>query len=232
MASSSRIWEIDFVRGLAIILMVIFHTVVDLTDFFGYDLAYLSGPWYYVGKLSAVLFIIVAGISATLNHHNIRHGLTIWGWALVITAATYIYNAQTFIRFGILHLLGTSMISYAYLPALSTKFFLTAAAAITLLSPLTDKLEVATSCLLPLGLTPPGFVTIDYYPLLPWFGIFLVGVAVGKQQYQEKCSRLPHSGQGELAKFLRVLGRHSLPIYLIHQPILLLLLSMLHGSWR
>jgi len=231
MRHQQRIWEIDFARGLAIIIMIIFHLIVDLTDFFGYKFNYLSGFWYYFGKVGAIAFIAIAGISACLNRRLLRHGLTIGGWALVLTAVTYVYNPQTYIRFGILHLLSTSIIIYRALASIRPKLLLPTAALICALGPIVDRQTVPTSLLLPLGFTPPSFVTMDYYPLLPWFGVFLLGVSAG-QWLGFRPGRLEIRTVPRPAQPITWLGRHSLWIYLLHQPLLLMLLTLLHLNWR
>src|SRR5665647_1682285 len=109
--NSNRIWEIDLIRGIAIILMIIFHLIVDLKDFYGYNLDYFRGFWYIEGKFSAILFMLICGVSSTLGRNNIRHGLKVFIWAMILTAVTYIYNGSCYILFGILHFLGISLLS-------------------------------------------------------------------------------------------------------------------------
>jgi uncharacterized membrane protein len=223
---TSRIWEIDFTRGIAIVLMVLFHLVVDLRDFFGYDLNYFSGFWYYEGKISAGTFMLVAGISATLHHRNLRRGCTVLAWGMVISAVTYVYNPETYVRFGILHLLGASMITFHYVQQLSSRLLLLGSFLVIAAGQWTTSITAPNSLLLPFGMTPEGFASLDYYPLFPWSGLFFSGAALGKTVYKEdRHSRLPwHS----IAAPLTALGRHSLVIYLVHQPVLLALLWIYH----
>lgn len=207
--------------------MVLFHLIVDLNDFFGYSLNYMSGFWYYEGKLSAILFMTVAGISSTLHRAQLKQGSIVLAWGMLITAVTYLYNPETYVRFGILHLLGTSMLLFRSIRHLSYRILLAAGLAIIAAGQWLSVLAASTVLLLPFGITPPGFVSIDYYPLLPWSGLFFCGAALGKILYREKRSLLPpFRGTGSIAR----LGRHSLLIYLTHQPILLALLFLYHRS--
>jgi len=80
---------------------------------------------------------------------------------------------------------------------------------------------VDTWVLIPLGLTFPDFATPDYFPLLPNFGFFLLGAVLGKTLYKNKTTLLPKiDPQMPIVAFWGMLGRSSLWIYLLHQPIL------------
>ncbi|MEN6565844.1 MAG: heparan-alpha-glucosaminide N-acetyltransferase [Veillonellales bacterium] len=220
-----RIWEIDFARGLAILLMILFHLIVDLKDFYGFPLEYLSGFWYFEGKLSAILFIFLAGISCVLSKRTLTHGLKIFSWGMVLTIITYYYNPYTFIRFGILHLIGSSILSYKLLNGLSSANLLVSSLIVLFAGNKISAIGISTGCLLPLGLTPPGFQAMDYYPLLPWYGVFLLGVVTGRRFYANRSSLLPFFLHPAI---ITVPGRYSLLIYLIHQPLLLIILYCCH----
>ena len=221
----SRIWEIDFFRGIAILLMVAFHLIFDLTDFWGYNLNYMDGFWYYEGKLSAILFTVIAGVSSTLGVYHFRRGLVVFAWGILITLATYSYNPQTYIRFGILHMLGSCMMLFPFVKNLKPGWLIVAGTATIASGQWTAQLTIPSSLLLPFGITPADFTSLDYYPLLPWSGFFLYGAALGQVLYKERRSRLP---QPSWLQPLTALGRHSLAVYLIHQPILLATLYILH----
>jgi len=90
--SKSRIWELDFLRGIALILMIYFHVIFDMKEFFDYPVSYSIGINYYIGKASAILFMLVSGISCSLSRSNIRRGLKVLGIALAITLVTHLYN--------------------------------------------------------------------------------------------------------------------------------------------
>lgn len=221
----SRIWEIDFLRGIAILLMAVFHLVVDLRDFYGGPFDYFHGFWYVEGKLSAVLFMLLAGVSTIFGRNILRHGVKIFCWGMVLTVVTYIYNPGTYIRFGILHLLGASLVLFHYMRKFPTIILCVLAVVILVLGNILIYRTAAAAYLFPFGLTTAEFVSMDYYPLLPWYGVFLFGTLTGRFLYSKRRSLLKkpwHFGGLEL------LGRHSLLIYLIHQPLLLAGLYLLY----
>ncbi|MDU4959393.1 MAG: heparan-alpha-glucosaminide N-acetyltransferase [Sporomusaceae bacterium] len=219
-----RIWEIDYLRGTAIILMVIFHLVVDLTDFYGFQMEYLSGFWYYLGKVSAVLFMLLAGGSSVLNRKPLPHGVRILAAAVLVSAVTYWFLPAAYVRFGILHLLGTCICLSAWLRRLPAWGLLLLAVAMLALPYWLDGLAVESGLLLPLGITPAVFSSIDYYPLIPWLGVFLLGLLAGRRLYSRPQPRLR---QWPGTKGICWLGRRSLLIYLLHQPVLLASLYLL-----
>lgn len=221
MPSAVRIAEIDCIRGIAIVLMVLFHLIFDLAYFYNWPINYLDGFWYYQGKSSAVLFMLVSGISTTLTSRHVRRGLTVLGAGLVITAATFVFSPAEYIRFGILHLLGTGMLLAPWLTERSAKLLLAAGTIIIILGQQAASLTTSVSYLIPLGLTPPDFSSLDYYPLLPWLGVILYGMAAGKLLYPHKQPLYPSIATNALARSSARLGRQSLPIYLLHQPVLL-----------
>lgn len=219
-----RIWEIDYFRGIAIILMVIFHLIVDLKDFHGFQVEYLSGFWYYEGKLSAVLFIYLAGISSTLNRRATHHGMKLLAAAMLVSGATYLFSPATYVRFGILHLLGSSILLSPILVRLPSAVLGALTVVLLLLPRFLDKITNDSGLLLPLGVTPAVFSSMDYYPLIPWLGVFLLGLLAGRRFYARRISLFaPWKG----AVSISWLGRHSLIIYLVHQPILLAVLYIL-----
>ena len=221
-----RIWEIDFLRGIAILLMVVFHTIVDLTDFYQYPFQYVSGFWYLEGKASAVLFMFLAGVSTTLSSDSFRHGLRILGWGMLLSVITYFYDANTYIRFGILHFLGVSLLSSRYVKRLTPALLILISLCSIGLGVSASGYYLNSSYLLPFGWITRDFVSMDYYPLFPWYGVFVIGVAAGKLLYKEKRSLFSFAWNSPVS----LLGRHSLLIYLIHQPILLALLYWFHHS--
>jgi uncharacterized membrane protein len=213
-----RIWEIDFLRGIAIILMIMFHLVVDITEFYGYHLNYLSGFWYYEGKVAAILFILLAGTSTVFSKNNTRRGLIVLGWGLMLTVITYLFESTTYIRFGILHFLGCCLLLYRFIYSLDNRWIIILAFLTIALEDIAAKISVTSEWLTPLGITPAIFISLDYYPLIPWASVFLLGVLMGRALYVQPRSVLPMMPRTNVITYL---GRHSLFIYLLHQPILL-----------
>lgn len=225
----SRIWEIDFLRGLSIILMVFYHLGYDLTELCGIrkilgieinlGSTYLIVAQYFF----AGVFILLCGISSTLSRNNILRALKILGVAIIITAVTYLYSSSEAIYFGILHCLGVCIVFYGTTLQSARPWTLTAAGALVLglsaaRSLVAGNVAVDFNWLLPFGISSHTLSSYDYFPLLPWFGVFLMGTALGKSIYAPKQSiikrPLPES-------FINAAGRHSLLIYIIHQPLIL-----------
>lgn len=217
MRGRNRIWEIDFLRGLAIILMIIFHIVFDLKEFFAYHLTYSEGFWFYVGKAAASLFIFICGVSANLTANTLKNGTIVLGWGMILTVITYLYTPVLYIRFGILHLLGISLLVYPLIRKVRPGIVLTAGVILILADRSFAKIAVTNDWLLPFGLTSTAFASLDYYPLIPWHGLFLIGTAVGKLAYARKTSLLPFQVKPGI---INRLGHKSLFIYLVHQPII------------
>jgi uncharacterized membrane protein len=227
--AGQRIWEIDFLRGLAILLMVAYHFGYDLTELagirraLGIDFDLLSGPFKVAVAVFAGVFVVLCGVSSTLTRSNVRRGLKLLAVALLVTAASYVFNPDEVIFFGILHCLGTCILLYgATLEKAGPIACLAAAAAVFGLSlavPLALKnVPIRSDWLLPFGIISDTFSSFDYFPLLPWLGVFLVGSAAGKALYASRRSLIP---KGLPVWLVSAAGRHSLWIYVIHQPVLL-----------
>ena len=120
-----RFWEIDFLRGLAIIMMILFHLLYDLDYFGNYTLNVHAGFWLYFARATATIFLLLVGISLTLSFSRatkikkagntlylkyLKRGLKIVSWGFVITLTTWIFLREGFVVFGILHLIGISII--------------------------------------------------------------------------------------------------------------------------
>lgn len=230
-----RIVLIDQLRGLALIAMAIYHFTWDL-EFFGYIAAGTAGTggWRIFARLIAGSFLFLAGFSLVLGHGErfrprpflARLG-RIAAAAALITVGTYFAFPQTFIFFGILHAIAAASLVgllFVRLPLLVTLLAAMAAALAPhyLRAPLFDH-----PTLWWVGLSTAVPRSNDYVPLLPWLAPFLTGIVAARLFL---ASRLPArlgaigrtpSGWGKLAQ---TAGRHSLAIYLLHQPLLIALL--------
>lgn len=221
---SNRIIEIDFLRGIALILMMLFHFLYDLQEFYNIPIPYWNNFWYYEGKTSAILFMFLAGISCTLSKNNLIRGCKIFLIGMLLTIGSYIFMPGEYIRFGILHLLGLSMIIFHFIKKIPHVWSGALALIIIILGNMMNHITINTWILIPLGLIHGDFVSMDYYPLFPWFGVFLIGTIIGKVVYKDKKSIFHIKRNRE---FINFMGRHSLFIYLIHQPIFLSLLYVI-----
>ncbi|WP_371376450.1 heparan-alpha-glucosaminide N-acetyltransferase [Sporomusa aerivorans] len=223
-----RIDEIDVLRGIAVILMIIFHTVFDLAYFYNWQLDYLTGFWYYQGKASAVLFMLVSGISSHLSRNPVRRGFLVLGAGLLITAITYLASPAVYIRFGILHLLGVGMICTPLLARLSSLLLMLTGTLLLALNNVLAAFTVTTSVFIPVGLIPPEFSSLDYYPIIPWLGVVVYGMTAGRLLYRRKRPLWPQLSKQAGIQPLTWLGRRSLFLYLMHQPLILTVLYAIH----
>ncbi|MFC2143844.1 heparan-alpha-glucosaminide N-acetyltransferase [Candidatus Aenigmatarchaeota archaeon] len=237
---NKRFWEIDFLRGIAIIMMVIFHFLFDIYYFDGLAFNPHSGFWWVFARITASIFIILVGVSLTLSHSRARHkgivsgfskylkrGLKIFGWGIAITVLTWLFLPSGLIMFGVLHLIGISIIlayplmRYRYLNFVLGTIFI-------LIGVYLSTMTFDFYWLVWLGFMPHSFYTLDYFPIFSWFGVVLIGIMVGNILYKDyvRRFRLPDISNNRLSRLLCYLGRHSLMIYLIHQPILIVLLYL------
>jgi uncharacterized membrane protein len=242
-------WELDFFRGVAIVMMVIYHLLFDLSYFGGYSIYAHSGFWRHFAQATAAIFILLVGISLTLSaskaqilgidkslfNHFLKRGLKIFLLGMAITLVTYYLIGRGFIVFGILHFIGLAIIlAYPFLKLRIVNIF------IGFIFILIGLYLQSTSLNLPelfwVGLTSKNFYTLDYFPLFPWFGIVLIGIFLGNSLYPEYRRRidLPDLSGSLWIRPFNALGRRSLLIYLIHQPAMIIILSLagiIHFPW-
>lgn len=213
---SKRIWEIDTLRAIAIVLMSTFHSIYDLNAFVGININYLSGFWYWEGKTSALIFIFLAGISSGFSKNSAKRGLKVLAFAMAITVITFIFFREEYIRFGILHFLAVGMILFPLLKRINNILLFIIAAAIALAAIPLKNVLINTSLLIPFGFMYNGFATLDYYPLIPYLAVFILGILAFKVYYYKKQSLFKFRYENE---FISMISKNSLAIYLIHQPV-------------
>ncbi len=213
-----RIWEIDLLRGIAIILMVVFHFVYDLNIFAGVNINYSTGFWYWVGRMAAILFIFISGISSGFSSDNLKRGIKVFSFGMVVSVATYMVFQQEYVRFGILHFLGFCMIIFPLLKKLHVLVLMSMAIVISYLADPVKNILVDTSLLLPLGFRYRGFRSVDYYPLIPYLSLFILGVIAYKMYYYKRKSAFNFTLEN---KNINLISKYSLLIYVIHQPVII-----------
>lgn len=235
-----RLPEVDALRGCAIVMMLLYHTLFDLVFFGNLRMNLFSPFWRGYVITGASIFVGLSGLSLTLSAAReretrgtvpfakyLRRGLLLLAYGMGITLVTYLVLPEAYVRFGVLHCIGTSAIlAYPFLPqkTLSLALGVAFVAAGNILS----RYTFPFSALLWLGLKPENFFTLDYFPLLPWFGVVLLGVFAGNLLYPSGKRRfsLPETPHIFL-RGLAFLGQHSLTIYLVHQPVILAVLFAL-----
>lgn len=220
-----RFWEIDVLRGLALILMIIYHLLYDLNEFFHVNIAYNEGLFYFMGKTAAVLFILVAGISCSFSRNNTLRAFKLILWGYIIFFVTNIVVPGSNIVFGILHFLGVCLLLYPIFKNIHPYLLALTGAAIILTGEITSKLSINHNWLVPLGFEGQNFSSVDYFPLIPWYGVFLLGISIRKIVYKQNRSLI--KTVNKYFRPLAAVGKHTLIIYLIHQPIIMATLYLI-----
>lgn len=212
---------LDAWRTLAIVLMVAYHFLYDLYIFGVISANQLfSAPLNVLERFICCSFILLAGASARFSRNNLRHGLVVLGAGLVVEIGAAVAG-QT-IRFGVLMLLGSSMVLWHFLGKGLQRFpgwSVAAGSGVLFFAARwwTGRTAVSVPWLYPLGFISLGFYSADYFPLLPWFFLFLTGTALGGWCLAHRENRLLTVS---LPGALTWPGRHSLIIYVLHQPVL------------
>lgn len=236
MTNDFRLHWVDALRGCLILMMVVYHFAFDL-DYLGLvNVDVFTGAWLLMGRIIQFGFLGLVGISLYLSyqHSDPRtflkkqafRALTVFGGAMLVTAGTWLMAPDSYVRFGILHLISVSILIGALMissiPLTLAGMFLSLA-----MAAVTGNLHPATTALIPFGIWPADFFTLDYFPLFPWLAVVLAGTLIGR--LLERFGILKPVKNPFRARPLEILGQRSLLVYLFHQPIILgLLWALIH----
>ena len=234
---SGRVDAVDCARGVALIGMAVYHFSWDLADFrLAPPLLPFTPPMRFLSHSVASVFLALVGVCLALAHRNGFNKRAFWrrlaivaGAAALVTVASLVFAPGEGIFFGILHCVAVaSLIAAPFvaapawaslaigLAAIAAPFFVHS----TLFDP---------PWLLWLGLAEALPNTVDWRPLLPWAGVVFLGLGVARMPDVVAWMTSPKRWRAASApsRALSFAGRHSLPIYLVHQPILIGLLYAL-----
>ncbi|MFO1324808.1 MAG: heparan-alpha-glucosaminide N-acetyltransferase [Burkholderiales bacterium] len=223
---------LDVVRGAALVAMIAFHFSFDLASFRVVAWDFYRDPfWLHARTAILSTFLLIAGVSLVLAESTPRGRTRFWrhvariaACALLVSAGSYAMFPNSFIWFGVLHAIAVSLVLIRPLAAHPRAALAAGVAAIVagnvVTSPWFDGRPWGW-----VGFATVKPVTEDYVPLFPWTGVMLVGIAAGHALVRTGFRALAPFARGPRA--LAWLGRHSLAVYMIHQPLLIGLLIVL-----
>lgn len=223
----SRILWLDIARSVAVLGMVIYHFTFDLA-MFGYIAPEtpVTGFWAVFARVVAGSFIALAGFGLVLSHGRgivwprfWRRLAVIAAAAALVSLATWFVMPEQFIFYGILHAIAlSSLLGLAFL-RLHWAVLLAVAAVMLGLPLLWQDFLFDTPVLWWIGLSPSVPPSMDFEPLFPWFGPFLLGMVVAKLMLAR--GPLARSVASDAMARATFVGRHSLIVYLAHQPLMI-----------
>jgi uncharacterized membrane protein len=238
-ASTTRYPLVDTLRGVAIVLMIAYHFSFDLNYYRVLNIDFNHAPFWLGARVFIVsLFLGLVGVSLHLatarglnTRRYLRRLLLLLVCAGLVSLASYQMFPLTFIYFGILHFIAAaSVLGLVFTRLYWTNLLL--GGAVIAAGLLYHDAAFDSRLLGSIGFMTYKPLTEDYVPLAPWFGVVLIGMFLGRSVF----ARTPapawvrwHSAH-PLARLLAFGGRHSLLIYMLHQPVLLGVLYLIFGK--
>ncbi|NLL62631.1 MAG: DUF1624 domain-containing protein [Ruminococcaceae bacterium] len=246
--SRRRIALLDELRGFLVLCMIFYHAFIFMYEQYDIVFGYKAYNFFLpVQPHFSCMFIFICGICCNLSHNNLKRGLKILIIALALNFITIIILPKlsfvnTAIYFGILNFFSISLILYALLEKFLTKIppfvgillslfffwlfrFWRSSGTISLWKDISYTVPDSAyeiKWLFPLGIQSPEFFSADYFPLIPFIFIFFLGAFFGVW-IKKGC--LPSFAYQEHSKFLSWLGQNCLIVFLIHLPILYVILE-------
>lgn len=267
--SRGRYELIDFIRGIMIISVVIYHFAWDLADIAGFkaveNFLGTNLAWYWQ-QISCGTFIFISGICAHFSRNNLKNGARVLAFGIIITIVTFIaemimnatgIGSGVFIWFGILHFIGCACLITGLCQKAFDKVPAKIGAPLTLvLYLLTRGIYILTKEIpagyigltwgaheaqrlrliqLPeilyskigmewLGFENPAFSSSDYFPIIPWIFLFLSGyyfwILIKDTNFVKKTTHIN-------TPILNKIGRNTIWVYLIHQPVLIVITAVI-----
>ena len=245
--TTKRIPEIDILRGFAFIMMVFDHFCFDMGFVFRniytnptllkicnwcYNYIFSDAKMIINTILCWAIFMLVAGISSTLSRNNIKRGLRLLVIATIFSLGTFIVtlflkqtnpNINYTIYFGILQCLAICMLLTPLLSKLKNYQLIILGVLIIGAYFITNNIKVDHLFLLPFNIYPKNLMTLDYQPLIPRLGIYMIGMVIGRTIYKNKQSIFKKDIKIQPLNFF---GKNTLWLYFVHQVILFLVLAL------
>lgn len=236
-ATTSRFHLLDTLRGLAIVMMFSFHFSFDLNYFRFIQTDFYHNPfWLNYRILIVSTFLSVMGMSLYTAHHRglqtrryLRRLVILLACAGLVSLGSYVMFPRAMIFFGILHFIAAATIlGLPFVRLYWTNLIL--GIAIILAGGYVRHPVFDQPALQWIGMMTHKPITEDYAPLFPWFGVVLLGIFFARWAYTARHFPAFSQWQSQLAvvRGLRFAGRHSLLIYMVHQPIFIGCLYLVH----
>lgn len=223
---------LDTLRGFTMLNMILYHFLWDLVYIARFPISWYHGTGAYIWQQSICqTFILLSGFCWSFGRRPFKRGLTVFWAGGLITLVTMLLMPENLVLFGVLTLIGSCMILMIPLAAFLKKINRTSVLIILfvvflflfiMLHPSWNGYPELTSGNLftaYLGFPAKNFYSTDYFPLLPWFFLFVVGYLLHKLSLHFGWLEAPFLKR-KLLPPLTFIGRHSLLIYMLHQPIL------------
>ena len=241
--NGQRVILLDEIRGFAILCMVVYHTMYQLKFGFGVDVPIFFEGWFNVIRdIFAGMFIFISGAMCRFSRNNLKRGVQCFFLGMIITFVTPFFSSEAIV-FGILHFLGVSMMLYGLigegLEKIPAFVGIILSAILVLLTwnviygyigvPGLFKIDLPRKAydvkvLFPFGMCGEGFVSGDFFPILPWIFVFFGGSYFGEWA---KNGSLPRVFYNSHVKWLAAVGRYTIWIYLLHVPLIYLICSLI-----
>ena len=234
--SRPRYAFLDVARGGALLLMFVYHFSWDLSFFQMVDFQISTDwRWMWFAKFIASIILFVMGIAQVMarrrqakrdDRDNLhltaflrRLGLIV-GAAALVSLATFIVDDHTYIFFGILHHIAVASVILIFIHRLPSAVIAVLAVLVALAPEFLHIDLFNTDYLLWLGLSTAPPISVDYVPIFPWLAVPLAGVTAGRLLFRRDVPiALIWTPANPVLRTVRFLGRHSLIVYLVHQPI-------------
>lgn len=233
-------WQLlDSIRGLTLVSMILYHGTWDLVYLYGVRWRWFLGRGAFLWQQSICwTFILLSGFCWGLGKRPLQRSLTVFGAGALVTAVTLLFMPAERVICGVLFLLGGSglllvplhktlkcvpVLAGLLISFLLFLFLYQLPQGVVGFGPWRTALPAGlyrSRAGVPFGFPPPDFFSSDYFPLLPWFFLFAAGYFLWRLFAEKGPSpALARSLTFGIAP-LSFLGRHSLIIYLLHQPLL------------
>lgn len=240
----TRYYALDDIRGITLISMIFYHAMWDIVFILGKDIKwYNEAPGYIWQQSIGWTFILLSGFCWQLGRHRLKRSITVFMAGLLVTAVTLLAMPQNRVIFGVLTFIGSAMLIMIPLDTFLRKCKAGVGLALSLALFFISRdinsgwigFESIRLVKVPqffydnlfttyLGFPNRGFFSTDYYSLFPWLFLFMAGYflynILEKSGFLKSLSKSIFPGVG-------ILGRFSLIIYMVHQPLIYLVILMI-----